>query len=94
MHLGVDPGLNVPVKVHRAIKECDAKQFPNISQLLKLACTLPATSCECERSASTLRRLINFMRASMGKERLVALAMIHMHYDMVIDMEEAVDIFA
>ena len=52
------------------------------------------TSCECERSASTLRRLNNFMRASMGKERLSALAMIHIHYDMVIDREEAVNIFA
>ena len=27
------------------------------------------------------------MRASMGEERLSALAMIHTHYDMVIDME-------
>ena len=34
------------------------------------------------------------MRGSMGEERLSALAMIHTHYDMVIDVEEAVDIFA
>ena len=34
------------------------------------------------------------MRTSMGEERLSALAMIHTHYDMVIDMEQAVDIFA
>ena len=51
------------------------------------------TSCGCERSASTLRRLNNFMRASMGKERLSALAMIHTHSDMVRDTEEAVNIF-
>ena len=52
------------------------------------------TSCECERSASTLRRLNNFIRASMGKERLSALAIVHTRYDMVIDTEEAVNIFA
>ena len=34
------------------------------------------------------------MRASMDEERLPALDMIHTHYDMVIDMEEAVDIFS
>lgn len=83
-----------PSSCAQAIKECDAQQFPNISQLLKLACTLPVTSCECERSPSTLRRLNSFMRASMGKERLSALAMIHTHYDMIIDLEEAVNIFA
>ena len=88
------PTQDQPSSCAKAIKECDAQQFPNISQLLKLACTLPVTSCECERSASTLRRLNNFMRASMGKERLSALAMIHTHYDMVIDTEEAVNIFA
>ena len=36
----------------QAIKECDTQQYPKISQLLKLACTLPVTSCECELSAS------------------------------------------
>ena len=33
-----------------AIKECDEDNFPNIFVLLKIACTLPVTSCECERS--------------------------------------------
>ena len=66
-----------PSSCAQTIKKCDFQHFPNISQLLKLACTLPVTSCECERSASTLRRLNTFMRASMGEERLSALAMIH-----------------
>ena len=39
--------------------------YPNIRVLLQVACTLPVTSCECERSASALRRLHNYMRASM-----------------------------
>ena len=83
-----------PSSCAQVIRECDVQLFPNISQLLKLACTLPVTSCECERSASTLRRLSTFMRASMGEERLSALAMIHTHYDMAIDLEEVVNIFA
>ena len=38
------------------IKECDEDHFLNIFVLLKIACTLPVTSCECERSFSAMRR--------------------------------------
>ena len=31
--------------------------FPNIHILMRLICTLPVTSSECERSISVLRRL-------------------------------------
>ena len=46
-----------------AIKDCDAEIYPNIRTLLQLACTIPVTSCECERSASALRRLNYYMRS-------------------------------
>ncbi len=88
------PADEVPLSCAQAIKKCDPVVFPNIFPLLKIACTLPVTSCECERSASTLRRLNTFMRASMMEERLSCLALIHTHYDMPVDLDEAVDIFA
>ena len=84
----------IPTSCAQAVKECDAQMYPNISRLLKIACTLPVTSCECERSASTLRRLNTFMRASMREDRLSSLALIHTHYDMTVDPEKAVNIFA
>lgn len=84
----------LPESCAQAIKECDPVLFPNVFQLLKIACTLLVTSCECERTASTIRRLNTFMRASMEESRLSGLAMIHTHYDMTIDTEEIVDIFA
>ena len=34
------------------------------------------------------------MRASMKEDRLSSLALIHTHYDMAVDLEKAVDIFA
>ena len=52
------------------IKEGDAALFPNISILLQIACSIPVTSCECERSTSTLRRLTNYMCID-GKRSLV-----------------------
>ena len=41
-----------PSSAGEAIKECDKDMFPNIFVLLHIACTIPVTFCECERSAS------------------------------------------
>ncbi|XP_071945070.1 52 kDa repressor of the inhibitor of the protein kinase-like [Antedon mediterranea] len=77
-----------------AIKHCDSEMFPNIFVLLKLACTFPVTSCECERSASVLRRLNTYTRCTMNEDRLSALALMHIHYDIDIDVSETVNIFS
>ena len=63
-----------PSTVAAAIKECDPLYFPNIRVLLKIACTIPVTSCECEWSASKLRRLHTYMHASMAQEMLTSLS--------------------
>lgn len=91
--LAMDPELR-PTTCASAIKACDSKTFPNLFILLKIACTLPVTSCECERSCSVLRRLSNYMRAMTGQERLSSLALIHIHYDHDIQVAEVVDRFA
>ncbi|CAM4641816.1 unnamed protein product [Leuciscus chuanchicus] len=88
------PSEQRPTSCAEAIKQCDALIYPNIFKLLKIASTLPVTSCECERSASTLRRLNTFMRSSMGEDRLSSLALIHTHYDMAVNLDEAVNIFS
>ena len=83
-----------PSSCSQAIKECDQDIFPNIHTLLRIVCTMPVTSCECERSCSVLRRLSSYMRASMGQDRLSSLALIHIHYGHKIDLDEVVDTFA
>ena len=77
-----------------AVKDCDPTMFPNISVLLQICCTIPVTSCECERSFSALRRLNNYMRASMGKSRLSYLALLHIHCDAPVDLDRVVDCYA
>ncbi|KAI8493195.1 hypothetical protein Bbelb_291990 [Branchiostoma belcheri] len=66
-----------PLDIHRTpggiqdhLQHWKDMMFPNIGVLLKIACTLPVTSCECERSASALRRPNNHMPTSIGKTRL------------------------
>lgn len=77
-----------------ALKECDKNLFPNISTLLQIACTLPVTSAECERNASVLRRLHNFMRAGMSEDRLTSLALMHINYQHKVDLDSVVQLFA
>ena len=83
-----------PSSCAKVIKACDKESFPNVFILLQIACTLPVTSCECERSASALRRLGNFMRASMTESRLSSLALMHIHYQLPIDLDDVVSKFS
>ena len=68
--------------------------FPNIYPLLKICATIPATSYECERSESSLRQLHTYNRACMGQERLSSLALMHIHYQAKIVLDEVVNLFA
>ncbi|XP_065650929.1 52 kDa repressor of the inhibitor of the protein kinase-like [Hydra vulgaris] len=88
------PPEECPSTAAQALKECDEELFPNIFTLLKIYCSIPATSCECERSASALRRIHTHSRAGMKQERLSALALMHIHYGKVTDEEKIVDIFS
>ena len=45
-----------PASLAKAIKNCDKLGFPNIFTLIKIGCTLPVNSAECERSFSPMRR--------------------------------------
>ena len=67
--------------------------YANI-RVLQPACTLPVSSSQCELSASALRRLDSCMRVSVGKQRLANRALIHIHYDKEISLEELVDNYA
>ncbi|WP_353817147.1 hypothetical protein, partial [Acinetobacter baumannii] len=49
---------------------------------------------ECERSNSQLRNLKNYMRSTMGQQRLNGLALLKVHRDVDIDFKEAVNCFA
>ena len=82
----------LPGSCATALKQCDEDEFSNIFTLLKILSTLPVTSCECERSFSAMRRLNTCMRCTMSENRIASL--MHIHYDMQIDLEEVVELFA
>ena len=68
--------------------------FPNILTAMRIFGTIPVTTCTCERSISTLRRLKTFLRSTMGQKRLNALALINIHREVNIDVEKVIDLFA
>ena len=82
-----------PGTLSDSLKKCCPSSLPNIYTLLRLFATIPLSSCSCERSASALRRLNNYLRCSQAEERLSALALIHMNYDTDIDIDNACKYF-
>ena len=83
--------MNNPYKVLCSV---DGDFFPNIKQLMTIACTLAVTSSECERSISHLRHLKTYLRSTMTAEHLKGLAMLYFHRDIPCSSETVVDIFA
>ena len=76
-----------------SLKKCSKDMYPNLSVLLKLAATLPVTSCECERSVFILRHLRTSLRASMTTKQLSSLAVSNIHRGVQLDFKRAEKIF-
>jgi hypothetical protein len=53
--------------------------FDQLEQLVRLLLVIPASSCEAERSFSSLRRLKAYLQSSMLQERLTHCAILHIH---------------
>ena len=85
---------DLPTSPLVALNQCDCRLFPNLSTLLRLICTIPITSCEAERTFSALRRMKTFLRTTMKEDRLNGLALMHVHRQIPIDFDEAMEKFA
>lgn len=62
--------------------------------LFQILVTLPVTSSTVERGFSALDRLKTYIRNTMGDERLNGLALLHIHRDIKVDIEEVITNFA
>ena len=65
--------------------------YPNIRVFLIIGCIL--SSAVAERSFSGLRRIKSYLRNRMSDELLSGLALMHLHYDLDIDVDEICTIF-
>ena len=53
-----------------------ARVFPNVCIAFRIYLSILATSCEGERSFSTMKRVKNYTRTTMGQEKLTNLALL------------------
>ena len=67
----------------KSLKVCKMDSYPNIYVLLKILRTVSVTSCKS--SGCVLKRLNTYLRASMGQNRLSALALVHINLDVDTD---------
>ena len=61
--------------------------------LLRIACTIPVTSADNERSNSTLKLVKGYLRTTMTTERLSGLALMSIHYEKPFDYDAIVQKF-
>lgn len=51
--------------------------FENMYKIFKIYLSIPMSSASSERSFSSLRRLLTFTRNTIGQERLINIAILH-----------------
>ena len=103
LHCQLNNSLANTEDVHSAQKICNVLHsrslrdvYPNVDIALRIFLSIPATNCSGERSFSTLKRVKTYLRASMGQDRLNALALLSIEAQLVqeIDYDDIIDVFA
>ena len=84
----------LPDNVPNTLKRIKFLGFQNIKVALRITGTLPGTSFEFERSFSALRRLKTYTRRIMVAGRLNGLALLHLHKDIIINLDKVIDLYA
>ena len=86
-----------PNTITTTLKECDKLFFSKVATILRISAMFPVTSCECERSISTLRLQKPYLRSTMGQCRLTYLVLmyiLHNHTDISVNTQKIVTDFA
>lgn len=81
-------------RVLETLAVCDEDLFPHVNRSLRILGSLPVSVASAERSFSTLRRLKTWLRTRMSNERLTGLALMNVHRDINIEIDEIIDLFA
>ena len=76
---------DLPDTLMKSLVSADPDSFPNYKILPVLACTLPVTSAEAERSFSVLRLTKRHLRSRLADKRFSALTVIKIHNSIHID---------
>lgn len=64
-----------------------AELLPELVKFIKLILTTPVTTCTAERSFSSLRRLLTYLRSKMTQYRLNSLSILHVHKEEAMQLD-------
>jgi len=93
-HQGLHGPESLPTTPAMALQAASVMMFPNIMTLLTILCVLPVTTCTSERSHSSLKLIKSRLRSTMTNVRLIGLALMNIHRDIVVTPSEAINEFA
>jgi hypothetical protein len=65
-----------------------------IYAILSIRVTMPSSSATADRSFSAKTRIQNYIRSTMGDDRLSRLAPLHIYREIEIDVERVIKLFA
>jgi hypothetical protein len=68
-------------------------RLSNTKSLLHIFCTLPISTCTPERAFTAIKLIKNYLRNRMTDERLTALALMYIHPEIDIYIEQVIDRF-
>ena len=84
----------LPENISSTLKRIPFNGSNNIKVSLGILDTSPVTTCNCERSFSVMRRLKTYTRSTTFSERLNEIARMHVHQEIVPDIEKVIDQFS
>ena len=82
----------LPDNISSTLKCVPFNSFNNIKVCLRILGTSPVKTCNCERSFPAMRRLRTYARSTMVSERLNGIALMHVHQEIVPDIEKVIDL--
>lgn len=94
--LQTKPLKEIVAKLMEVVLNTGSETYKHFGTLLKIALVLPSNSATCERSFSAMRRIHNWLRCTMGEERMNNLMILHSESDVVrnLELESLVDAYS
>lgn len=86
-----------PLHILQALHDFELiDSYPNINIALRIFLTIPVTSASCERSFSKLKLIKNYLRTTIGQQRISNLGIISIEYNTAkaINFDDLIDEFA
>ncbi|ESO02872.1 hypothetical protein HELRODRAFT_81061 [Helobdella robusta] len=70
--------------------------FPNIEILLKIFLTIPLSNASGDRSFTVLKRIKNYLRSTMGEQKLNNLVVLYIEQEIInsVDTAKIIDEYA